>query len=416
MSTPNSVEAPLSVSKVSQDIKDWIAKLGQVWVEGQVTQIRIRSGFQKTFITLRDVNEDYSIAITCPSNMIKALMPDINDGDRVVVFGRPNFYANRGTLSLEITDIRPVGLGELLARIEVLKKMFTAEGLFDADRKVALPFLPQNIGLITGKESAAERDILENTTKRWPGVRFTVKNTAVQGPTTVAEVIKALAELQADPTVDVIVIARGGGSVEDLLPFSDETLIRAVADCRIAVVSAIGHEPDSPLLDLVADVRASTPTDAASKIVPDFNQELAGLTKAREIARRVFTQWLVRERDRLASLRARPVLATPDGFLSVRRDELHNNRRRIRVHITNELLHASAQLRSNQDKVRLLSPASTLDRGYAIVQRSDQSIVRGVDQLNPDDIVNVRVSSGSFNATVNAIDEPAQAISEKDAS
>ncbi len=416
MSTPNSVEAPLSVSKVSQDIKDWIAKLGQVWVEGQVTQIRIRSGFQKTFITLRDVNEDYSIAITCPSNMIKALMPDINDGDRVVVFGRPNFYANRGTLSLEITDIRPVGLGELLARIEVLKKMFTAEGLFDADRKVALPFLPQNIGLITGKESAAERDILENTTKRWPGVRFTVKNTAVQGPTTVAEVIKALAELQADPTVDVIVIARGGGSVEDLLPFSDETLIRAVADCRIPVVSAIGHEPDSPLLDLVADVRASTPTDAASKIVPDFNQELAGLTKAREVARRVITQWLVRERDRLASLRARPVLATPDGFLSVRRDELHNNRRRIRVHITNELLHASAQLRSNQDKVRLLSPASTLDRGYAIVQRSDQSIVRGVDQLNPDDIVNVRVSSGSFSAIVNAIDEPAQAISEKDAS
>ncbi len=416
MSTPNSVEAPLSVSKVSQDIKDWIAKLGQVWVEGQVTQIRIRSGFQKTFITLRDVNEDYSIAITCPSNMIKALMPDINDGDRVVVFGRPNFYANRGTLSLEITDIRPVGLGELLARIEVLKKMFTAEGLFDADRKVALPFLPQNIGLITGKESAAERDILENTTKRWPGVRFTVKNTAVQGPTTVAEVIKALAELQADPTVDVIVIARGGGSVEDLLPFSDETLIRAVADCRIPVVSAIGHEPDSPLLDLVADVRASTPTDAASKIVPDFNQELAGLTKAREIARRVITQWLVRERDRLASLRARPVLATPDGFLSVRRDELHNNRRRIRVHITNELLYASAQLRSNQDKVRLLSPASTLDRGYAIVQRSDQSIVRGVDQLSTDDIVNVRVSSGSFSAIVNAIDEPAQAISEKDAS
>ncbi|CAB4875943.1 unannotated protein [freshwater metagenome] len=416
MSTPNSVEAPLSVSKVSQDIKDWIAKLGQVWVEGQVTQIRIRSGFQKTFITLRDVNEDYSIAITCPSNMIKALMPDINDGDRVVVFGRPNFYANRGTLSLEITDIRPVGLGELLARIEVLKKMFTAEGLFDADRKVALPFLPQNIGLITGKESAAERDILENTTKRWPGVRFTVKNTAVQGPTTVAEVIRALAELQADPTVDVIVIARGGGSVEDLLPFSDETLIRAVADCRIPVVSAIGHEPDSPLLDLVADVRASTPTDAASKIVPDFNQELAGLTKAREIARRVITQWLVRERDRLASLRARPVLATPDGFLSVRRDELHNNRRRIRVHITNELLYASAQLRSNQDKVRLLSPASTLDRGYAIVQRSDQSIVRGVDQLSTDDIVNVRVSSGSFSAIVNAIDEPAQAISEKDAS
>ncbi len=416
MSTPNSVEAPLSVSKVSQDIKDWIAKLGQVWVEGQVTQIRIRSGFQKTFITLRDVNEDYSIAITCPSNMIKALMPDINDGDRVVVFGRPNFYANRGTLSLEITDIRPVGLGELLARIEVLKKMFTAEGLFDADRKVALPFLPQNIGLITGKESAAERDILENTTKRWPGVRFTVKNTAVQGPTTVAEVIKALAELQADPTVDVIVIARGGGSVEDLLPFSDETLIRAVADCRIPVVSAIGHEPDSPLLDLVADVRASTPTDAASTIDPDFNQELAGLTKAREIARRVITQWLVRERDRLASLRARPVLATPDGFLSVRRDELHNNRRRIRVHITNELLYASAQLRSNQDKVRLLSPASTLDRGYAIVQRSDQSIVRGVDQLSTDDIVNVRVSSGSFSAIVNAIDEPAQAISEKDAS
>lgn len=393
----------MAVSQVSHEIKNWIEKLGHVWVEGQITQVTIRTGYQKSFMTLRDISEDYALSITCPSNLIKTLMPDIAVGDRVVINGKPNFYPNRGSFSLEISDIRPVGLGELLARIEALRKMFAAEGLFDADRKVALPFLPRNIGLITGKASDAERDVLENTKRRWPGVRFTVINTAVQGANTVPQILKALEQLQADPTVDVIVIARGGGSAEDLLPFSDETLIRAVAACTIPVVSAIGHEPDSPLLDYVADVRASTPTDAASKLVPDFEQELNALNNARQSVRRTISQLITRESASLHQLRARPVLATPDGFLIARREDLLNNRRRIRVHITNVVLHATTQLAHTQDIVRALSPGFTLERGYAIVQGPDHHIIRDSSQLNPEDVVHVRVASGSFSATVNQI-------------
>ena len=393
----------MAVSQVSHEIKNWIEKLGHVWVEGQITQVTIRTGYQKSFMTLRDISEDYALSITCPSNLIKTLMPDIAVGDRVVINGKPNFYPNRGSFSLEISDIRPVGLGELLARIEALRKMFAAEGLFDADRKVALPFLPRNIGLITGKASDAERDVLENTKRRWPGVTFTVINTAVQGATTVPQILKALEQLQADPTVDVIVIARGGGSAEDLLPFSDETLIRAVAACTIPVVSAIGHEPDSPLLDYVADVRASTPTDAASKLVPDFEQELNALNNARQSVRRTISQLITRESASLHQLRARPVLATPDGFLIARREDLLNNRRRIRVHITNVVLHATTQLAHTRDIVRALSPGFTLERGYAIVQGPDHHIIRDSSQLNREDVVHVRVASGSFSATVNQI-------------
>ena len=393
----------MAVSQVSHEIKNWIEKLGHVWVEGQITQVTIRTGYQKSFMTLRDISEDYALSITCPSNLIKTLMPDIAVGDRVVINGKPNFYPNRGSFSLEISDIRPVGLGELLARIEALRKMFAAEGLFDADRKVALPFLPRNIGLITGKASDAERDVLENTKRRWPGVTFTVINTAVQGANTVPQILKALEQLQADPTVDVIVIARGGGSAEDLLPFSDETLIRAVAACTIPVVSAIGHEPDSPLLDYVADVRASTPTDAASKLVPDFQQELNALNNARQSVRRTISQLITRESASLNQLRARPVLATPDGFLIARREDLLNNRRRIRVHITNVVLHATTQLAHTRDIVRALSPGFTLERGYAIVQGPDRHIIRDSSQLNPEDVVHVRVASGSFSATVNQI-------------
>ena len=393
----------MAVSQVSHEIKNWIEKLGHVWVEGQITQVTIRTGYQKSFMTLRDISEDYALSITCPSNLIKTLMPDIAVGDRVVINGKPNFYPNRGSFSLEISDIRPVGLGELLARIEALRKMFAAEGLFDADRKVALPFLPRNIGLITGKASDAERDVLENTKRRWPGVTFTVINTAVQGANTVPQILKALEQLQADPTVDVIVIARGGGSAEDLLPFSDETLIRAVAACTIPVVSAIGHEPDSPLLDFVADVRASTPTDAASKLVPDFEQELNALNNARQSVRRTISQLITRESASLHQLRARPVLATPDGFLIARREDLLNNRRRIRVHITNVVLHATTQLAHTRDIVRALSPGFTLERGYAIVQGPDRHIIRDSSQLNPEDVVHVRVASGSFSATVNQI-------------
>src|SRR5579885_1709848 len=273
-----SEESPIPVRVVAMKIGDWIARLGEIWIEGQIAQLTRRPGVSTQFLTLRDPDANISLTVTCP----RTILPDeVAEGSRVVLRARPDFYLERGTLSLRATEIRPVGLGELLARLEELRRLLAAEGLFAADRKRALPFLPRTIGLITGRASAAERDVVENARRRLPGARFRLENVAMQGTNAVLEVVDALRRLDRDPDVDVIVIARGGGSVEDLLPFSNETLVRAVADARTPVVSAIGHETDTPLLDLVADLAASTPTDAARRIVPDLAEEsrtLAGET------------------------------------------------------------------------------------------------------------------------------------------
>lgn len=274
MALNTSAEAPLPVGEVSRLIGGWIDRLGAIWVEGQITQLSRRPGAGVVFLTLRDPSHDVSVSVTCFRQVFDRIADVVSEGARVVVLAKPEWYAPRGQLSLRATDIRPVGIGELLVRLEQLKKSLAAEGLFALDRKKPLPFLPQLIGLVCGRASAAERDVLENARRRWPAVRFEVRNTAVQGVNAVSQVVQAVEELDALPEVDVIVVARGGGSVEDLLPFSDEQLIRAVASCRTPVVSAIGHEPDSPLLDLVADLRASTPTDAAKKVVPDVGEEL----------------------------------------------------------------------------------------------------------------------------------------------
>ncbi|NEE26546.1 exodeoxyribonuclease VII large subunit, partial [Streptomyces sp. SID7982] len=255
MALNTSPEAPLPVGEVSRLIGGWIDRLGAIWVEGQITQLSRRPGAGVVFLTLRDPSHDISVSVTCFRQVFDRIADVVTEGARVVVLAKPEWYAPRGQLSLRATDIRPVGIGELLVRLEQLKKSLAAEGLFALDRKKSLPFLPQLIGLVCGRASAAERDVLENARRRWPAVRFEVRNTAVQGVNAVAQVVQAVEELDALDEVDVIVVARGGGSVEDLLPFSDEQLIRAVAACRTPVVSAIGHEPDSPLLDLVADLR-----------------------------------------------------------------------------------------------------------------------------------------------------------------
>lgn len=322
MALNTSAEAPLPVGEVSRLIGGWIDRLGAIWVEGQITQLSRRPGAGVVFLTLRDPSHDISVSVTCFRQVFDRIADVVTEGARVVVLAKPEWYAPRGQLSLRATDIRPVGIGELLVRLEQLKKSLAAEGLFALDRKKPLPFLPQLIGLVCGRASAAERDVLENARRRWPAVRFEVRNTAVQGVNAVAQVVQAVEELDALAEVDVIVVARGGGSVEDLLPFSDEQLIRTVAACRTPVVSAIGHEPDSPLLDLVADLRASTPTDAAKKVVPDVGEELERVQQLRDRALRTVRGLLDREERGLAHALGRPAMERPQRLVDEREAEV----------------------------------------------------------------------------------------------
>ena len=269
-----------------------------------------------------------------------------------------------------------------------------AEGLFAADPKKPLPFLPRTVGLVTGRASAAERDVLENARRRWPAVQFDVREVAVQGQLAVAQVIGALQSLDAAPGVDVIVLARGGGSVEDLLPFSDEALCRAVAHCRTPVVSAIGHEPDSPLVDLVADVRCSTPTDAGKRVVPDVREEAQRVRQARDRARRVVISFVAAETGRLAALRSRPVLADPHVLVDRRRDDVGALRDRSRRGTSTALARAADDLAHVRARVLALSPQATLDRGYAVVQDEDGEVVRDADAVGPGTDLQVRLAAG----------------------
>src|SRR5246127_4360031 len=307
MALETSAEAPVPVRTVLQAVGGWVGKLGRIWVEGQIAECKKRGN--TVFLTLRDPLAAVSAQVICTRQIFEAVSP--TEGARVVMFVKPDFNATRGSFALTALEIRAVGIGELLARIERLRKELAAEGLFSAERKRALPFLPGVIGLICGRESAAERDVVQNAQRRWPAVRFRIEQSAVQGPYAAGEVIEALRKLDADPEVEVIVIARGGGSLEDLLPFSDEELLGAAAPCRTPVVSAIGHEQDSPLLDYVADLRASTPTDAAKRVVPDVAEQMALVTQLRDRGRRAVTGWLDRERSWLGSITSRPAIADP---------------------------------------------------------------------------------------------------------
>ena len=395
-----SPEQPAPVRRIANAISGWVDRLGPVWVEGQVAQFNRRQGMNTVFLTLRDTVADISIPVTCSRQVFDSLNPPMVEGASVVVHAKPSFYANRGTLSLYARDIRMVGLGELLARIERRRQLLAAEGLFAAERKRRLPFLPGTVGLVTAPNSAAERDVLENARRRWPAVRFAVRYAAMQGTGSAAEVIEAVGRLDRDPAVDVIVVARGGGSVEDLLPFSDEGLLRAVFAARTPVVSAIGHEPDGPLLDLVADVRASTPTDAAKLVVPDVAEELARVDHLRQRGRQVLTAWLAREQHALDVVRARPALADPASGLVERRTEVDALRDRARRTLHHQLDRAGNDLGHQLARVRGMSPLATLRRGYAVVQDADGHVVTTVDQVRADQALQVRVVDGRVAAVV----------------
>lgn len=391
------------MGQVNDQVKGWIERLGYLWVEGQLTQINYKPTWKLSYLTLRDVQQEKSVQLTCASSMLHNLPTQLKDGDRVIVHGKPAFYAGRGSFSLWTTEIRHVGIGDLLARIEKLRAQLAAEGLFDPARKRPLPYLPQKIGLITGRGSAAERDVMAVARDRWPAVQFRVINTAVQGANTVPEVISALQELDADAEIDVIIIARGGGSVEDLLPFSEEALQRAVVAASTPVVSAIGHEPDSPVLDNVADLRAATPTDAAKRVVPSVAEERAVIAEARSRMAAALRGWVERERRGLDNIRSRPVLADPMTPIRARREEVERMRTSMRRELRVLLDRENRHVESLRARVSALGPSATLARGYSIVQvlpknGSDPEVVSSYEQSPPGAQLRIRVGDGSITA------------------
>lgn len=401
MALETSAEHPAPLRQVSQLIEGYVGRLGAIWVEGQVTEVNRRPGV--CFLTVRDLLATVSISVTCSSGVLDASPAPVTEGSRVVLHAKPTFYLPSGRLSLEAREIRPVGEGELLARLQRRKQLLAAEGLFEQSLKKRLPVLPRGIGLITGKDSAAERDVIENARGRWPGVRFVVRHAVMQGSSSALAVIEALGQLSSDKNVDVIVIARGGGSVEDLLPFSDEALIRAVFACATPVVSAIGHEQDSPILDLVADVRASTPTDAAKRIVPDVLEELAGVASMRERAMQAVQTLLAHESHVVAQLRSRPVLAQPTTVVDAQRRIVDDAIARARRDVGHRLERERDAVGHHLARVRSLSPLATLERGYAVAQMSDGTVITALDQV-PDEF-GVRLADGSVHVRTLSTEE-----------
>ena len=399
---PNSAENPFPVRAVAIRVAGWIDKLGTVWVEGQLTQINLRNDSKTVFMVLRDPAADMSLTVTCPRDLVLSAPVKLTEGTQVVVCGKPTFYTGRGSFSLRLSEIRAVGVGELLARIERLRRLLEAEGLFDPRLKRPLPFLPSTIGLITGRASAAEHDVTTVGAQRWPAVRFAIRNTAVQGSGAVAQIVEALRELDGDPEVDVIVIARGGGSVEDLLPFSDETLCRAISACTTPVVSAVGHEPDNPLCDLVADLRAATPTDAAKRVVPDTVAELALVGELRQRSAQALRNWVGREHRTLSQLRSRPVLADPLRTVTQRGEEVERARAAVRRDINRLVAAESDRIGHLAARLASLGPAATLARGYAVVQTvtaGGADIRRTTGDAPAGTRLRIRVSDGAVGAT-----------------
>ena len=396
---PNSSDSPLPVRVISQAIGEYLGKLGPVWIEGELSEVNIRPGSPMVFMRLRDLSADMSLSIMCHRSVVESVQP-LAANARVLMYSKVSWYAKSGSLSMSVKEIRAVGVGELLARLEHLKSVLDAEGLFATSKKRALPFLPKVVGLICGRNSDAEKDVVENAKRRWPSVQFEIREVAVQGAAAVVEVTAALKELEADPNVDVIVITRGGGSFEDLLPFSDEGLIRLVSSCSTPIVSAIGHEKDAPLLDLVADFRASTPTDAGKAVVPDMDEELEKISSLLSRSRRYITHWLDKESANLAHVKSRPVFADPLVMVTTRAEKLAQDRARAYRAFDALLLLSREELSSLSAQVRTLSPQATLDRGYAVVQRGDGSLVREGSDVKAGDRLAIRVARGVVAATV----------------
>lgn len=399
-----SPESPWPLHLLSEKLKAHIERAPAAWVEGQVIELNRRASM--CYITLRDVDSEVSLSLSVYGSVMDRVSMPLDRGSRVVARLKPDFWVKTGRLSMQTIDIRPVGIGDLLARIERLRQALAAEGLFAPARKKQLPLLPHRIGLITGRDSDAMKDVMRNAALRWPAVEFEVREVAVQGVSSVAQVSAALAELDAHPRVDVIIIARGGGALEDLLPFSDESLVRAVAMANTPVVSAIGHEADRPLLDEVADLRASTPTDAAKRVVPDVSEELARIWQARAALERSIRVLVHREAESLANLRSRPSLAKPEGMIDVREADIERLRSRALRSAAAGVERGAVAVHHLRERVRSLSPQRTLDRGYAVVQKEDGHVVRTPEDVPTGEVLRVRVAGGQFGAVAQGTPAP----------
>jgi len=393
-----SSESPAPVRVVSEAIKEYVERLGPIWIEGEISELNERSGGM-AFMRLRDTSVDMSLSVMCYKNVLAAVQP-LPANARVVIHAKASWFTKNGSLTMSAKEIRQVGVGELLARLEALKGVLAAEGLFSADRKVALPLLPRKVGLICGRNTDAEKDVVENARRRWPAVEFEIREVAVQGAAAVVEVSEALRELESIEDVDVIIITRGGGSFEDLLPFSDESLVRLAASCETPIVSAIGHEKDSPLLDLVADYRASTPTDAAKRVVPDIEQEIADINKIRDRIYRRLVSTIDYELNQISQLRNRPVMKDPSVMFKVRIDELNALRDRSNRGFKSLLEIEKKEIKGVIAHLRSLSPQSTMDRGYSVVQSDDGKIVRDATKLKAGAVLRIRAAKGEARASV----------------
>ncbi|WP_144941904.1 exodeoxyribonuclease VII large subunit [Kocuria salsicia] len=391
-------ENPWPLSTLSHALHGWVQKAPDAWVEGQVIEVNQRA--RVSYVTLRDLQEEVSVNVTLFQREMARLERPLERGSRVVVNLKADFYVKTGRLSMLGRDIRPVGLGDLLERLERLRRALAEEGLFDPAHKKRLPVLPHRVGLVTGRNSDAEKDVVRNATNRWPGVEFEIREVPVQGTGSAKAVIQALQELDGMDAVDVIVIARGGGAFEDLLSFSDESLLRAVFAARTPVVSAIGHENDQPLLDYVADVRASTPTDAGKRIVPDVQDERLRLLQARAALDRAVSTLIDREQQGLATMRSRPSLSQPDGMILVREEDLDRWRSRAWSAANAQTLRARDAVGQMRARVRALSPQQTLDRGYAVVQTADGSVLTDAADAAPGQSLSVRLARGELGVDV----------------
>lgn len=389
-------ELPFAVHHIAQLMSDYIGRLGQAWIEGQLLEVRETRAL--TYMKLRDTDREEVISIYMQTSAFHDVSPAVEQGSRVVIQGKADWWPKKGSLQFKVLQLRAVGLGELMARIEALRNLLAAEGLFNEDRKKPLPFLPRRVGLICGQNSDAMFDVIENAKRRWPDVEFVVREVPVQGPSAVKQITTSLSELDAIDDIDVIVIARGGGSFEDLLPFSDETLIRAVSKCVTPVVAAIGHEEDRPLIDYVADYRASTPTDAARKIVPDVVQELSDLRNTRVRALQLVTSRLELEQQALTSLRERPALANPAELIDQRLLDNTAQREGIYARVRHAIDLQSSIITGYAATLRALSPQGTLERGFSIVRKAGH-VINSADAVNSGDSLSVRTASGEFTVT-----------------
>jgi exodeoxyribonuclease VII large subunit len=370
-----------TVSAFNRGVSSWVQRLPTVWVEGEICELRRQDRWQSVFFTLKDAGDGSILAGLMPRGQFDALRLDLRDGERVHVYGRPELFEPRGELRLRALSIERFGLGEHLAALERLKQKLATEGLFAPERKRPLPRIPRRIGLVTGNDAAAKRDVIAAVQARFPAARLLVAETFVQGPRAPTAVVEALQAICGEPEIDVVVLARGGGSFDDLLPFSDERVVRAVAACPVPVVSAVGHEQDTPLCDLAADVRASTPTAAARLLVPELAELVSSLDRARAGLGRGARLVLERRGERLDARRTR--LGRASALLVERR---------------------SAAIERSAARLRALSPLATLERGYAIV-RHDGSVVRAAAEVEPGDDIDVRVAEGSFTGTVREVNQ-----------